>query len=737
MLHRFTADISDTKICEVFRGVPSMMTTNPTSLRCLPRAPGRVAALFLALALASAAPARAQISVLTGNPLLYADWVQGSANAWDPAHAVYLVVGASSNTTTAITGIFTDVNGNAISGRFALNGGGVYSHFPSVAYSPNLPNGSGGVGAFLVTWHENGVMSNGVEVAQTTNTVQSRVVSYPAGPIGAQQSLVGPVASFWLSPASVKYSSISNIFFVAWRGMDTMLYGARLDGNGTLITAPFRIVPSSQSYQNPTLAFDSVTNQFGVLSTGYGGPSGATTAITIVTAAGSVVGTNIFNAAAQTFVTAIDFNPATGHYIGVWYQSPGGTMGAEIASTGTVIAQGLVSTATGTPDTEGISYNPVTGTFLLAAQGQTFNDWGAELNAHGVRDSGDMEITSTGGPKGSFYPSPSPGGGARWNVSFSHNFTELHDQIIATSTTGGGPAGSLGAAPGGQTGGSTPPAPTGGCLGSAPFPGAVCVGNGWVPGSGGSSGGGGSTGGCAGSAPFPGAVCSNGGWVAGSGGSSGGSTSTGNCAGSAPFPGAVCVGNGWVPGSGGSSGGGSPTPTTPTTGCPGSAPFAGAVCQNGGWVPGATGSTSCPGYPTAPFPGATCVNGGWVAGSGGGTTPPPAPTTPTSSCPGSAPFAGAVCVNGGWVPGSTGSTSCPGYPNPAFPGAVCVNGGWVPGSGATTTTTGSCLGSAPFPGAVCVGNGWVPGPTISCTTPDPFTAIGGGVCNNGGWTPKG
>jgi hypothetical protein len=645
------------------------MPTNPTTLRRFCQERVRIAALFVVLALVSAAPARAQISVLTGNPLLYANWVQGSASAWDPVHAVYLVVGAPSNTTSPLVGVFTDVAGNSL-GAFSINGGGTYSQFPWVVYSPNLPNGSGGTGAFLVTWHENGVMQNGVEVPiPSPNYVQTRIVSYPAGPVGAQQSLVTAAGSFWLSPPMIRYSSTSNLFFLAWRGMDTMIYAARLDGNGTIMGAPFRITPSTQSWQNPSLAWDSVNNYFGVLSTGYGGPSGATAGFTLVTAAGTVLGTNIFDVATGEFVTALDFNPATGHYVGVWYRNPGGTMGAEFAADGTVLAMGVASTTTGTPDTEGLAYNAASGTFLLAAQGPSYNDWGAELNARGARDSADMEITSSGGPKGSFYPTPTARpGAAQWNVSFSHNFFELHDQIIATSTTGGGPAGTLGAAPGGQTGG-TPPAPpppttTGGCLGSAPFPGAVCVGNGWVPGPSGAS------------TPPPTTPPP-----------STPPPTTGSCLGSAPFPGAVCVGNGWVPGpSGGSSGGGTTTTPAPTTSCLGSAPFPGAVCVGNGWVPGSS----------------------------------------TGNCLGSAPFPGAVCVGNGWVPGTTGGSS---------------------GGGTTTTTpTTSCLGSAPFPGAVCVGNGWVPGNGVgtsttttdgTCTTPDPFTAIGGGICSGGGWRPKG
>ncbi len=53
-------------------------------------------------------------------------------------------------------------------------------------------------------------------------------------------------------------------------------------------------------------------------------------------------------------------------------------------------------------------------------------------------------------------------------------------------------------------------------------------------------------------------------------------------------------------------------------------------------------------------------------------------------------------------------------------GGVCVNSGWVP-RGHPLVPPNS--GPAPTPG--------------NCTTPDPFVTMGGGVCVNGGWVPRG
>ena len=58
----------------------------------------------------------------------------------------------------------------------------------------------------------------------------------------------------------------------------------------------------------------------------------------------------------------------------------------------------------------------------------------------------------------------------------------------------------------------------------------------------------------------------------------------------------------------------------------------------------------------------------------------------------------------------------------AMGGGTCANGGWMPLGAAVFT-------QAPTPSS--------PPQFGGCNTPDPFTAIGGGTCVNGGWLPRG
>ena len=74
-------------------------------------------------------------------------------------------------------------------------------------------------------------------------------------------------------------------------------------------------------------------------------------------------------------------------------------------------------------------------------------------------------------------------------------------------------------------------------------------------------------------------------------------------------------------------------------------------------------------------------------------------------------------------PPSGGACTTP-DPFVALDGGTCCNGGWLP------------------PGLMCDGSPSTPPPPPpppggACTTPDPFVALGGGTCCNGGWLPPG
>jgi hypothetical protein len=631
-------------------------------------APLSASSLFAMAVLAVPHSATAQISRLGGTIALAQTFVRGTDVAFNAASGTFLTVGA--HLQSAI-GVCTNANGTPVSPPFAIGDGvatGTYLAFPRVT--------AGAGGTFLVTWHEganlNGVYARLVSCSPPYNLTAPALVS------DFQQ-----LGSFQESGPAVAYSSTSGRFLVAWRTNAYAIHGRFVDQNGNPIGGVFWVTNAGGS-RDPGVTWNAATNEFGVSYTGWDG-GGALAGFGRINAAGdgAVMGRTVFGYSGGTFNTDIAYNALTGHYVMGWV-SLGGSNYATFNHLGTFMGSGLLSSEFGGTDNLGLGFSNASGTFLAVGQ-HIFSAEvaGRELNTYGVPISATAVLTDFGAPvmpggfqPGSFYPRVAGHTGLpRWNVGYSRQFGFIVNQIVATTTTSGGPQTLPGGAP-------SAPAPGGGgggggggsCPGSAPFPGAICVNGGWVPG-------GTPTptptpaptptppaGGCVGSAPFPGAVCVNGGWVPGP-----------TCVGNPPFPGAVCVNGGWVPGDVAPQPQPQPpaaAPPPPSGGCLGSAPFPGAVCVNGGWVPG----NACVGNP--PFPGAVCVGTGWVPAEVSGQQQQqstPAQPAASGGCSGPDPFAnmgGGVCMGGGWVPPNFPGL-CVG-PNPFPSGGVCINGGWIP-----------------------------------------------------------
>ena len=159
-----------------------------------------------------------------------------------------------------------------------------------------------------------------------------------------------------------------------------------------------------------------------------------------------------------------------------------------------------------------------------------------------------------------------------------------------------------------------------------------------------------------------------------------------------------------------------------------------------------------------------------VSSSLGGGSNTPAPPPPSGiACVGGDPFAamgGGTCCNGGWLPPGmactivsgatppqpqptptppptggigTGAACSGGDPFVAMGGGTCCNGGWLPPGmtcsfvGGTTPPTSTTPPPTTLPPTT-------PPPNTNpaaCATPDPFVILGGGTCCNGGWLPPG
>jgi glucose/arabinose dehydrogenase len=183
--------------------------------------------------------------------------------------------------------------------------------------------------------------------------------------------------------------------------------------------------------------------------------------------------------------------------------------------------------------------------------------------------------------------------------------------------------------------------------------------------------------------------------------------------------------------------------------------------------------------PFAVLGGGVCIGGEWLppgiaAPTPSAPTPPsPEPTAPAVTCAGTDPFAamgGGTCVSGEWLPpghpgipvtstptptptptpapspaptptspAPLGSTTCS-TPDPfeALGGGVCYNGEWLPPGYPVPTTAPPTSDPAPTSAPAPAPSEPSPTPASGgCTTPDPFEILGGGVCIAGEWLPPG
>jgi hypothetical protein len=196
-------------------------------------------------------------------------------------------------------------------------------------------------------------------------------------------------------------------------------------------------------------------------------------------------------------------------------------------------------------------------------------------------------------------------------------------------------------------------------------------------------------------------------------------------------------------------------------------------------TPPPSGSSCATPDPFASMGGGTCCGGGWLPpglackAPASSTTPtapttttPPATTTPVVSpsvCSTPDPFAalgGGICCNGGWIMRGMACSAPSATTGPTTSPTTPPTSTYVP----TVPTTSTCSTADPFAalgGGVCCNGGWImkgmacsvpssspaapattaPSTTSSptgCTTPDPFATLPNliGVCVNGGWVPR-
>ena len=225
-------------------------------------------------------PAFAQASALGSSFAIYGAVSRGSAVAYDTKNHVYLVVSAYGT----VSARFVSADGTGLpycisSGSNFTVGGAAFGHFPRVAYSPDA---NGGLGGFMVTWHEGDSVASG-------NAVHARAVSL-AGCVGVDRiisntidgngAVIGGDKTWWEAGPAIAYSTRSQRWLVVWRSIVSVdgqfndVNGRILDLSGQPLGFSTVKVTNSSGYEdNPSVAYNPTTDGFLVTYSGEDGTS--------------------------------------------------------------------------------------------------------------------------------------------------------------------------------------------------------------------------------------------------------------------------------------------------------------------------------------------------------------------------------------------------------------------------------------------------------------------------------
>jgi hypothetical protein len=486
----------------------------------------------LCVSLLISLPAQAQIS-RAGDPTRLIFTRDDVAIAYDPVHDVYAVVGTTDETVRAA---FVDASalpvGSVRSFGESWSAHNVFFTWaPGVTYSPDVVNSDGTTGDFMLVFGQPTISSHLV----------TRAFRYSLSPPFSSAAGSGYYAGF--TDAAIAYSSTDRVFLVATPGgyfqrageaTAEAVPGILVGANAAQIGDWFPLAGSGGPAQVSGMRWDTAvewdpnTNTFGVAYAWSTGSAGGATFVRVATN-GSVLSRTSLHSASAAAAVDLAFNPSTGRYVAVWYD--GAVRAAEISAAGDILATGVISS--NVADALSLSYNSVSGTFLLAVHGPATALWAAELNGRGARSSGDIylshpstsyrEYSTFLGPAAFDVDIAATTRRAEWNVAFTNTTTDgerystnagvddftlntkIFTQIVRTTSTNGGASGSL--------------TPVSTCATPDPFAslgGGTCVNGGWLPP--GMAAPAPTPTGCAIPDPFasiPGmyGVCINGGWV--------------------------------------------------------------------------------------------------------------------------------------------------------------------------------------------------------------------------------
>ncbi|HXG70653.1 MAG TPA: FG-GAP-like repeat-containing protein [Gemmatimonadaceae bacterium] len=355
--------------------------------------------------------------------------VRGNGIAYDPKNKVYLTVA----TYGLLRGQFVSEDGALVGSTFVIQSGGSYTHFPSVAYSPDADGGAGG---FLVVWHAS-------DLAGERTSIHARMVSVKHGGPFSADNQVGADSSFYEAPVNVAYSKPAQSFMVVWGTKETAnVSGVIVNNSGAAASGILPVATTGDGERWAGVACHDSKPECLVSYSGWS--SNAFVRSVLLNARTGIVDAASFAQHRRTsgiWQTDTVFNSITGEYLVVWYQEPGnGLYATRVAAGSGAPTSGIltVSTRFASKDSVDLAYNPAAGTTVYVSHDlfSTSNDGAVEIDAAGnpISASSILVLPTN---QGNYYPTVAANPArSEWMALTSHRFQALYGQRMTTTSVG-------------------------------------------------------------------------------------------------------------------------------------------------------------------------------------------------------------------------------------------------------------------------------------------------------------
>lgn len=358
---------------------------------------------------AQAFPIGPSITAMTGV-------VRGSSVAYDYVDNMYLVVSAHGN----LNGRFISADGTLL-GQIAIQSAAAgFSQYPGVAYSPDAFDGAGG---FLVAWHQS--LAVGA-------VVHARMVS-TTGVLGPE-SQISAEGSWWEATADIAYSTASQEFLVVWQAAG--IRAQRIGNSGEMLGGNFQVT-ATDYHRDPSVAYNSTTNEFMVVFGGADAISAFAAARRVAPETGTLIGTEtLLTRAGAVYITEVAYDSLNNRYLAAWYQ--GGTFGRVLDAAGNILTPVVLLGSRFTSyDGLGLDFSPASGTYMMVAQDQqSFQDGAVQITTDGIADAG-FVATDIVTNNGNYYPKIAARlDKGEWLMSAATGFAATSVQRLGSNSVG-------------------------------------------------------------------------------------------------------------------------------------------------------------------------------------------------------------------------------------------------------------------------------------------------------------